>query len=234
MGVQNGTSILNISDPANLSEVAFIPGATSLWKDIKTYKHHAYVVNESGGGLQIIDLSNLPNNATHVNTYIGFSTSHNIHIDEANAMLYAEGGPSEPVRALSLVDPVNPVQVSACGIECHDIYIRDNIVYVSEGSSGSIGIFDLSNPTSPAFLARINIPNGGYVHNSWLSDDGNYLMSTEETSGKTIKLWDIHDLNQITLTDEYLGSSGLVHNAHIKGDYAYISHYADGLRVVDI
>jgi choice-of-anchor B domain-containing protein len=234
LGVQNGTSIVNISDPLNLSEVAFIPGPSSLWKDIKTYLHYAYVVNESSGGLQIIDLSNLPTSATLVNTYTGFSTSHNIHIDEANAMLYAEGGLSEPVRALSLIDPVNPVQVSSFGTECHDIYSRDNIVYVSEGNSGSVGIFDLSVPASPNLITRINIPNSGYVHNAWLSDDGNYLMSTEETPGKTIKLWDIHDLNQITLTDEYLGPSGLAHNTHIKGNYAYISHYADGLRVVDI
>ncbi|MFQ5583194.1 MAG: choice-of-anchor B family protein [Calditrichia bacterium] len=234
LGVVNGTSIVDITDPANIYEVTFIPSASSTWKDIKTYQHYAYTVNESSGGLQIIDLSDLPNSATLVNTYTGFSTSHNIHIDVANAMLYAEGSSSEPVRAISLADPVNPVQLSAFGIECHDIYSRDNIVYVAEGNSGSVGIFDLSTPGSPALLARINVPNSGYVHNCWLSDDGNYLMTTEETPGKTIKYWNISDLNQPVITSQYLGPSGLAHNAHIKGDYAYISHYADGLRIVDI
>jgi choice-of-anchor B domain-containing protein len=234
LGVQNGTSIVDITDPANASEIAFIPSNTSLWKDIKTYQHYAYTVTESGGGLQIIDLSNLPNSATLVNTYNGFSTSHNINIDEPNAILYAEGGGAEVVRVISLADPVNPVQISSFGLECHDIYARNNIAYISEGGSGSIGVYDLSTPGTPSLVTRINVPAPGYVHNAWLSDDGKYLMTTEETGGKTIKYWDIQNINQPFITDEVLGPSGLAHNAHVKGDYAYVSHYADGLRIYDV
>jgi hypothetical protein len=37
------------------------------------------------------------------------------------------------------------------------------------------------------------------------------------------------------MTDEYLSApSFLAHNAYLKGDYAYIAHYDDGVRVVDI
>lgn len=234
LGVQNGTSILDITDPANVVEIDFIPSANSTWKDIKTYQHYAYAVTEAGGGLQIIDLSNLPISVTELTPYSGFSTSHNIYIDVDNAMLYAEGSGSEVVRAISLADPENPVPLSSFGVECHDIYARNNIVYVSEGNSGSIGIWDLSTPTNPTFVARINVPSPGYVHNAWLSDDGNYLMSTEETSGKTVKYWDIHNLGNASITDTYLGGSSLAHNAHIKGDYAYLSHYESGLKVLDI
>ena len=46
LGVKDGTSIIDISDPNNLNEIAFIPSAYSTWKDIKTYQHYAYVVNE--------------------------------------------------------------------------------------------------------------------------------------------------------------------------------------------
>ena len=233
LGVQTGTSIVDITDPANVNEVDFFTSATSLWKDIKTYQHYAYAVTDlSGIGLQIFDLSNLPNSVTELPTYTGFSTSHNIYIDVENAMLYAQGGGA--VRAISLADPENPVQLSTFGIECHDIYARNNIVYVSEGFSGSIGVYDLSTPTNPTFVARINVPSSGYVHNAWLSDDGNFLMSTEETTGKTVKYWDIHNLGNATITDTYLGGSSLAHNTHIKGDYAYISHYESGLKVVDI
>ncbi len=238
LGVRNGTSILDITDVPAVREVAFIPGPTSTWKDIKTYRTYAYVVTESSGGMQILDLSQLPDTVTLVSTYTGFQTSHNISIDTAKAMLYAEGngpGPgSEPVRTLSLTDPVNPVQVSAFGIECHDILARDGTVYVSEGNSHSIGIYDLSTPSTPSLITRFAIPTNGYVHNAWPTEDGRYLMTTEETFGRTVKLWDISNIDSAYLTGQYLASAAMAHNTHIKGNYAYISHYAQGLRIVDI
>jgi choice-of-anchor B domain-containing protein len=233
LGVQSGTSIIDITDAANAYEVEFFPSTISLWKDIKTYQHYAYVVNEAGGGMQIIDLSGLPNSAALAATYTGFQTSHNIYIDIPAAMLYAEGSFSEPVRAISLADPLNPVQISSFGIECHDVYVQNGIAYVSEGNSGSYGIYDVSNPNNPNLSYRINVPAAGYAHNAWASEDGNYLMTTEETNGKTIKLWDISNLSN-TLTDQILGPSGLAHNTHLKGNFAYVSHYVDGLRIYDI
>ena len=235
LGVQNGTSIVDITDAPTVTEIAFIPGSNSLWRDIKTYRSYAYAVNESGGGLQIIDLSDLPNSASLAATYNGFSTSHNIEIDTTNALMYAEGDGGVVVRTLSLADPLSPVQLSTFGIECHDMYPRDNLVYVSEGGSGSIGVYDLSNPSAPTLSYRHNIPAAGYVHNAWLSDDGNYMVTTEETTGKTVKYWDISNTGSITMTDEYLSfPSQLAHNAFIKGDYLYLSHYDDGIKIVDV
>lgn len=236
LGVQSGTAIIDITNAGAASEVAFIPSTFSLWKDIKTYQHYAYAVNENGMGLHIIDLSNLPNSATLVSTFFGFSSMHNIYIDTDNGILYTSpGSGSNPATAYSLADPVNPVQLSTFGIHNHDAYSRNNIVYLSEGWDGSFGIYDLSNPSQPSLLVRVPIPSAGYVHNAWTTEDGKYLMTTEETNGKTIKFWDIQNLGNITLKSEYLATpNGIAHNAHIKGNYAYISHYGSGLRIVDI
>ncbi|RMF57763.1 MAG: choice-of-anchor B family protein [Calditrichaeota bacterium] len=235
LGVESGTSIVDITDTDNLVEIAFIPSANSTWKDIKTYQHYAYVVTDLIGlGLQIIDLSTLPDSVTLVNTYTGFSISHNIYIDESNALLYAEGGGG--IRILTLADPVNPVQIAFFGVPSHDVYAAGNIAYVSQGWSGTYGLYNVSNPFSPTLITQIITPSGGYAHNAWASEDGDYLMTTEEVpAGLTVKLWDISDVNNITLTDDYIASSGgRPHNTHIKGNYAYISHYWDGLRIVDI
>ncbi len=78
LGVINGTSIIDITNSGSATEITFISGPSSSWKDIKTYQNFAYVVTESSGGMQIIDLSDLPNSATLANTDTGFSTSHNI------------------------------------------------------------------------------------------------------------------------------------------------------------
>jgi len=234
LGVENGTSIIDITDPQNIQEVSFIGSASSLWKDIKTYQHYGYVVNETGGGLQIIDLSDLPNSASLAATYTGFQTSHNIFIDTTNGMLYAEGNSSEPVRVLSLDNPTVPVQISYFGIECHDVFVRDTLAFISEGYSGSFGIYSVSDPYAPVLVQRIVVPSAGYCHNAWSNEDNTLLMTTEETQGKTMKVWDISDLSNISMTDEILAPDGLAHNTHIKNGYAYVSHYGDGLRIIDI
>ncbi len=234
LGVRNGTSIVEVTNPSALVERDFIPGPLSSWKDLKTYLHYAYVVTESSGGMQIIDLSTLPDSASLVNTFTGFSTSHNIFIDENSGILYAEGNFSEPVRVLSLDNPVSPVPISVFGIECHDIFVRDTLAFVSEGTQGSFGIYSIRNPYQPAFLTRIQVPAGGYAHNAWSNDNNTLLLTTEETPGKTVKIWDISDLNNITLIGQYLGASSLAHNVLVDGHFAFISHYETGLVILDI
>jgi len=235
IGAFNGTSIVDITDGPNSYEVDFISGPSSSWRELKTYRHYAYVVNEAGGGMQIIELSDLPNSATLAATYTGFTTAHTVYIDTANAMLYAEGTSSLPVRAVSLANPLSPVQLTTFGLECHDMYAHNNRCYVAEGFQGTVGVYDVTNPASPTLLQRIGIPAGGYVHNVWTTEDDLYMMTTEETSGRTVKMWDIQDLGNAFITDTYLSQpSNLAHNVHIKGDRAFIAHYGDGLRIVDI
>ena len=238
LGVNNGTSIIDITDAVNAVEVEFISSPTSTWKDIKTYQNYAYVVTEAANEMQIIDLSNLPNSATLVNTYTNFVTNpHNIYVDEQAGILYGaeDFNFGQSIRMISLADPVNPVELHAFGSDCHDMFAQDGVLYVAEGVDGTIGIFDVSNTSIvPPLVNRVSIPSPGYVHNVWVTEDNNYLMSTEETSGKTVKMWDISNLNNVQLLDDYLGPNDLAHNAHIKGDYCYLSHYAAGLRIVNI
>ncbi len=238
LGVKSGTSIVDITDAANAQEVAFISSSFSSWKDIKTYQNYAYTVTETDNNLQIIDLSNLPVSASLVATYnLGFATDpHNIYIDEAAGILYGadDFNTNHGVHILSLLDPLNPVELTSLGPDAHDMYAQNGKLFIAEGTSPTIGIYDVSSPANPTFLQRITIPAAGYVHNVWPTADNNYIMSTEETNGKTVKLWDVSDLNNPVLTDTYLGPNNLAHNAHIKGNYAYISHYESGLRIVDI
>ena len=41
-------------------------------------------------------------------------------------------------------------------------------------------------------------------------------------------------MSNISISDDYLGPNNFAHNAYIKGNHAYISHYASGLRIVDL
>lgn len=238
LGVKSGTSIVDITDAANAQEVTFIGSAFSTWKDIKTYQHYAYTMTEASKVLQIIDLSNLPTSATLVNSFT-LNTSgnpHNIYIDTDAAILYVSDDFrfNTSVHVYSLADPVNPVALTQFGPDSHDMYAKNGVLYIAEGSQPSIGIYDVTNPASPSLIHRITIPSAGYVHNVWPTEDQNFVMSTEETFGKTVKFWDISTPTNPILRDTYLAPNQLAHNTHIKGNYAYISHYESGLRIVDI
>ena len=43
-----------ICDPKS-NEILFVPGMNSIWRDVKTYGHYAYVTTEAMNGLLIID-----------------------------------------------------------------------------------------------------------------------------------------------------------------------------------
>ena len=41
VGVNNGTSVVDVTNPANPTEVFYEPGMNSIWRDIKTYNGYA-------------------------------------------------------------------------------------------------------------------------------------------------------------------------------------------------
>jgi len=242
MGVMDGIAIVRVSD---MEVIDIVPGPTEGFyyynRDIKTYSHYAYAVATMSGtnqGLMIIDLSPLPDSVRFVGSYINGSDtlSHNLSIDTATGYAYIVKQDYTGFRVVNLADPENPEDVITVSVplRLNDVYARNDTVYVGEYYSGSFSIFDLSDKENPQLLARVDVPNPGYVHNIWPTDDGTHIMTTEETADKTVKMWNIEDMENIELVGEYLGVNSLAHNTHIMGDFAYISHFTAGVTVVDI
>lgn len=242
LGVNAGVSIVDVTDSANVTEVDFVPFVNFSWYDIKTYQNHMYVTSEGTASLLIVDLSPLPDSASVVGTFPLFSSApHNIFIDTSTGILYGveDFNFNPSVRIIDITSPGNPVELSSInpannGADAHDVFVQDSVLYIAEGISGSIGIFDVSDPAGPSLVQRLSIPAAGYVHNVWVTGDNRYMVTTEETVGRTVKVWDIQDINNISLVGEYLGESTLAHNAHFKDDYLFISHYESGLKIVDV
>jgi len=186
-------------------------------------------------GLQVIDLSPLSeNDPIQLNTYNYIGQSHNLWID-STGYAFIEHQTGDNIHIVNLEDPSSPVYESTFGNQgqnCHDIYTYNNLAYISEGWSNQFGIYNINNLNNIELLATI--PCEGYAHNAWLTEDEQYLITTEETQGKTVKIWDITDFNDISLIGEYLGENGLAHNVHIKGNHAFISHYTTGIKILDI
>src|SRR5262249_17328925 len=89
IGTDTAALIVHCTVPTAPVEVAFTPGPSNIWREMKTYSHYAYIVTEgSGGGLKIVDLVD-PHHPVLVTTYLGaFSTCHSIWIDTVNGLAY--------------------------------------------------------------------------------------------------------------------------------------------------
>ena len=245
LGYKEGTKILDVSsDPGNPIEIMDIPGPSDndfyFHRDYKTYGDVLYTVCEMTGGdmgMQVIDLSPLPENIpVQYPTYNQISTSHNLWVDPAG-YAFIEHGYGDAINIVDLSDPLNPVMAGSFGnfaLNTHDIYTKNGIAYVSNGWSEEYIIYDISDFDNIQPLATISEGVNGYAHNAWLSESGNHLITTEETAGQTVKIWDIEDLNNISLAGEYLAENDLAHNVHVMGDLVYISHYTTGVRIIDI
>ena len=100
VGMSNGTSFVDISNPENPVYIGRLPTQTnnSTWRDLKVYQNHVFIVSEaSGHGMQVFDLTELRNfngnPFTFSNTayYSGFGNAHNIFINEDTGFAYAVG-----------------------------------------------------------------------------------------------------------------------------------------------
>ena len=244
MGVLGGVAFVNTTTMEVITTVPGPTGGDSLYhRDIKTYRHYAYVVSENTGtneGLMVIDLQGLPESVEFIGSFPidGGSgvRSHNISVDTAKGFAYLEGNSSNRVTIFDLSNPESPQFVNGFNDNnIHDLYARNDTVYLAEGWSPYFSIWDLTDKNNPVRLLRKEIPNPGYVHSVWPTDDGKFVVTTEEVpAGKTVKIWDVSNYDSVFIAGEWLGASNRAHNAQVMGDLLFVSHYQSGVYVLDI
>ncbi len=249
VGTENGVSIVDISTPSNPNEVEFIqiPGLSSTWWDLKTCGTYAYFITEDANppGLNIIDLSNLPNSAPVTTTQlgIGYTDSHNIYIDE-NCIGYLFGASTSGSGSIGngtiIIDiaanPTNPVVLGLYNQQyVHDGFVQDNIMYTAEIYAGQLAIVDVSNPGSPIVLGAISTPTN-FAHQVWVTPDNTTAFVLDEVNNAVVAVYDVSDPSDIKLLDTWNdGTGAIMHNAfYVDGGFLTVSHYTSGTTVLDV
>jgi len=130
VGRYDGTSFIDLSDPANPVYAGTLPlteGARpNVWRDIKVYADHAFVVSDGAGkhGMQVFDLAQLrePRDGPVVfeatARYDGIHSAHNIVINEETGFAYAvgsSGGGDTCGGGLHMIDIRNPTAPEFAG-----------------------------------------------------------------------------------------------------------------------
>ncbi len=246
VGLLNGVSIVDITDPRNPVESAFIPGTSSRWRDLKTLDNYLYVVADQGAdGLTIIDLTNLPSGAELVgNDTNHFEKAHNLGIDTERALAYVVGSnlAGGGVLILDLSNPTTPEQVGIWNTTyVHDIYPDGDVVYTFDAGAG-VAVLDVSDPTQPTTLSAFSYPNQQYTHSGWATPDREFLLVNDEfderltgINTRLIILKRVGDTFDYEPFSEYIGPNKSVdHNVFYKGGLAYLSNYTYGFTLINL
>jgi len=223
VGAANGLSIVDVTVPINVFEVAFFPGPYSIWRDIKTYKTTVYAVNDgtftptntrrypnvnpqilapiiASQGLVIVDMS-ISNTPKLIATRTDFfNYSHNIFVemDPPRPYLYAVGGDVTP--------------------------------------NGGIAIYDITNQQNPILIFKWDVT---YIHDVVVQQrsDGRYVAFGSaiyaNTSVPGLYVLDVTDPTNVTIISAWNSRYRWTHNSWptIDGKYLYTTHESNGLPI---
>ena len=240
VGSLTGTYVLDTSDPRKPIQRGFIPNSASGWRnvrwsDIKTYRHYAYVVNEGGAGMQIIDLKD-PDRPKLLKTW-GTSLwrrAHNLGLDVEQGVAYVCGtNAGMPILDLK-TNPENPRHIGTYRANyVHDIMLQDGFAHAAEMFARVYRILDVTKLPATPSLGTGTVPA---AHNVWPTRDNAFAVTTSETAGGHLRIFDIRNKRALRQIAAYqVGSSrASAHNAYVRDRVVYMSYYSEGFRVVDI
>jgi choice-of-anchor B domain-containing protein len=221
VGLRNGTAVVDVTDPANPREIATVAGNPSPWREVKVYQYRdvaanrfrafAYISTEApGAGLQVINLSGLPNSVALATTLMDTSRQHTLYVSNidydtnvarpgAEAFLYVAGSDlrSGSWRVYSLANPAQPQLITEAptGTQyMHDstsLYLTDSRASQCEPghnpcevlvdfNENTVDLWDVTNKNLPVRLSSTTYQGATYTHSGWPSADQQFLFMHDE------------------------------------------------------
>jgi len=223
IGFNNGVAVVDVSDSQNPREVGTVSGPNAQWRDIKVYQFfdsargryraYAYATADfpaSPQGLQVIDLSELPNRVSLAGSYDGINRAHNVYMANINyatgeaisgsdAFIYILGSDTDRgrVQILDVKNPASPRRVTGGPSGASYTHDATNILItdsrVSQCPSGrdpceifvgydedSLSIWDVSDKSNPVRLSDTSYSGARYTHSGWWSKDKRFLFIQDE------------------------------------------------------
>lgn len=263
MGCTSHTAFIDVTNPVNpiyLGKVVSHNNINSLWRDVKVYNNHAFIVSEAAGhGMQVFDLTRLRNVTSpqifapdaH---YTGFGNCHNIAINEATGYAYCigtstfNGGP----HIVNIQNPTVPVFAAGYSAQnyCHDAHILNyngpDTAHVGKeiffgANEDKVVIVDVTNKNNPILLSTFTYSNTEYTHQGWVTDDHKYFILGDEIDESTFGfntktiIVDLTDLDAPVLKFNKFGATAAIdHNGYAFGNEFHLANYRAGYRLFDI
>lgn len=260
IGLSNATGIVEVTDPFNPVIVATPSHTSSFWWDGKVYNGHLYTSNENGGGMQVIDLTDVDNGIVTVRpplTTSGLSTIHSTTLNPDSGYAYLNGTNLTPAGVhgdlvvVNLANPASPVMVatgSAAQSYVHDSlvvtyssgpYVGREIAFCFCGGNG-LRIVDVTNKAAMFRRGTLVYPTLSYCHQGWLSEDRRYLFMNDELDesnlgmSATTYVVNVENLDAPFMAYSYTNDKcNIDHDLIVDGTLVYKASYTRGLEVDD-
>ncbi|MBI2380790.1 MAG: choice-of-anchor B family protein [Gammaproteobacteria bacterium] len=219
IGLDSGTVVVDLSTPTAPRVVGSVPGNNSMWREVKVYqvkdgaryKAYAYISTEAAGsGMQILDLTELPNRVSLAGAISDFGRSHTVYVGNVDygtntalngqqAYLYVEGSDllSGALRAYDLANPVAPALVMTPPIGTGYVHDATSMVITDERTSqcavghnpceivfdyneNTVDIWDMTDKAHPQKLSSTPYDQRGFTHSGWYDKTKSYLYIQDE------------------------------------------------------
>ncbi|MBM4055479.1 MAG: choice-of-anchor B family protein [Planctomycetes bacterium] len=243
--------IVEITDPDEPVIIDYVTHTGCFWGDVKVYRDYAYVVNECGGGMDIVDLSGIDDGIiTLVQRFTGdgLDTAHNLAIDKESGFLYLclPNINEDRLVVYDLTDPENPVLAGMMssdegGEGLHDAQVvtykrgpyAGRQICFGAGEHRGLDIYDVTDKSNMFRISRTSYPDLAYAHQCWVSDNRRFLYLNDELDNINRTLvFDVMNLKHPQLVNEYSsGVSAIDHNLYVLGNFIFEAEYTAGLRV---
>ncbi|MEN8145952.1 MAG: hypothetical protein ABFS14_13520, partial [Gemmatimonadota bacterium] len=136
--------------------------------------------------------------------------------------------PAVPFRADSLfvdAQTVNDVKVSADGL------LGAISQEASSDSLNGLTLLDLSDPGHPVPITRYTAGLGAGVHNLWFEGSHLYVVGDGDAG---LHVLDVSDPTSPALVFEREPETSFLHDVWVRDNLAFLSHWDDGLIVLDV
>jgi choice-of-anchor B domain-containing protein len=244
LGGREGTAFIETTDPLAAHEVAWFEGVHCLWRDIKSWDHYIYVVNDCSSGVQVFDMVD-PAHPALVNEFeLGYLKHvHNIQIDTQTGRLYCCGAqPGMAIYDLA-ANPVTPPRITTWKGEglpgvngyVHDIHVLDGIAHAGLIYDGLYVVLAVSHLPVVTVLGHAS-SGSEFTHSTWTRPDGQVtVVADEKGGGRNLELWDTSNLAApVELANLAQGPGTVPHNPYILNDKVHVSYYERGYVAFDI
>ncbi|MGC9781045.1 MAG: hypothetical protein HZR80_17510 [Candidatus Heimdallarchaeota archaeon] len=176
----------------------------------------------TSAGLEIIDISNINNPNSLSNVDVGHTVSLAL---SGNYIYLASKGVG--ITSIDISNVNNPVEEDTLALsnDPNDIAVEGNYAYVSIGTSG-FEVVDISNPLSMFSAAVQDTSNANGI-----AINGTTCIVADLIAG--MKLYNISNLESITLLNSILQSGTNVTDIAVDGDEIYAAVKEDGIYLLN-
>ena len=221
VGLSNGTAVVDVTDSANPRQVDTIPGPSSTWREVKIYQHfdavanryraYAYVTTEARNtGLQVIDLSGLPNSVALATTLTDTGSQHTDYVSNidyasnralpgATPFLYLAGTnvAGGSWRVYSLANPAQPQFIRQAPAGTGYMHDSTSMLITDQRTTqcalghnpcevlvdfdvDSVDLWDVTDKAAPVLLSQTSYSDVNYTHSGWPSADQRRIFIHDE------------------------------------------------------